>query len=516
MGIIFRSIMPAIAAIALSACQGGSDHMSGSGPGSSTPQRGMLLQSPPVLTATFSPSALLSALSSSAVGQTFLRLSYSPACSISVYHLEYETVDAAGNLTPASGALMVPSGSAGCEGGRPILLYGHGTATDRQYDIASLTASDNGEGLVLAAVFAAQGYIVVAPNYVGYDTSTLAYHPFLDADQQSKDMMDALTAARSALPVAGASATSDGGKLLVSGYSQGGYVAMATQRALESSGINVTAGVFMSGPYALSAFADAVFEGRVNASAVPNFTMLLSSYEHAYGNVYSNASDVAASPYAASLEALLPSKTPLGTLESDGDLPPALFDISPPSAEFASDTPASSPAALAVVFAAGFGNNFLVLNSYRLSYLEDAKAAPDGGFPVIGDGLPPASPMNAFRQDLKENDLRAFAPKAPVLLCGGHDDPTVFFLNTQLMQNYWTAHAPPGGFAVLDVDATPTSADPYANYELGFTAAEALVRAAAIAAGATDGGSAAVLEKYHAGLVAPFCMAAAKAYFDAH
>jgi hypothetical protein len=515
MGNAFRYVWSLAAAMALIACQGGSGH-SGSGGMNSTPQRGALLQTPPSLVATFSTSSLLSALSSSALGQTFLQLSYSPTCSISVYHIEYQTVDPAGNLTPASGALMVPSGGAACQGGRPILLYGHGTATDRQYDIASLTASDNGEGLVLAAVFAAQGYIVVAPNYVGYDTSTLAYHPFLDADQQSKDMMDALTAARSALPVAAASATTDGGELFVSGYSQGGYVAMATQRALESSGVKVTAGVFMSGPYALSAFADAVFEGQPNASAVPNFMMLLSSYQHAYGNVYASASDVASSPYASELETLLPSKTPLGTLESAGDLPSALFDIMPPSAQFASDTPATSPASLATIFAAGFGSNFLVLNSYRLSYLEDALAAPDGGFPVIGSGLPPASPMNAFRQDLKQNDLRAFAPKAPVFLCGGHDDPTVFFLNTQLMQNYWTGNPPPGGFALLDVDANPTSGDPYADYELGFAAAEELVRIAAVAGGATDGGNAAVLEKYHAGLVAPFCMAAAKAYFDAH
>jgi hypothetical protein len=53
-------------------------------------------------------------------------------------------------------------------------------------------------------MFAAEGYIVVAPNYVGYDTSTLGYHPYLNADQQSKDMIDALTAARSALPTADA------------------------------------------------------------------------------------------------------------------------------------------------------------------------------------------------------------------------------------------------------------------------------------------------------------------------
>ena len=31
---------------------------------------------------------------------------------------------------------------------------------------------------------ASQGYIVVAPNYAGYDTSTLTYHPYLVGEQQ--------------------------------------------------------------------------------------------------------------------------------------------------------------------------------------------------------------------------------------------------------------------------------------------------------------------------------------------
>ena len=39
----------------------------------------------------------------------------------------------------------------------------------------------------MAALFASQGYIVVAPDYVGYNGSTLPYHPYLVADQQSKE-----------------------------------------------------------------------------------------------------------------------------------------------------------------------------------------------------------------------------------------------------------------------------------------------------------------------------------------
>jgi hypothetical protein len=505
----------ALAALILGtvACQHGNNDASSVTP--STPQRGTLLQTPPTLVKTYSPSAMLGQLIGSELGQVLLQLTYTPICNVSVYHLEYETVDPSGALTPASGALMVPSGGSNCQGGRPIVLYAHATATDRAYDISNLTAADNGEGLVMAAVFAATGYIVVAPNYVGYDTSTLAYHPFLNADQQSKDMTDALTAARSALPTAAAPATTDGGKLFLNGYSQGGFVSMAAHRALQTAGVSVTASAFMSGPYALSAFGDAIFEGQVNASAVENFVMLASSYQHAYGNIYTNSSDVFNTVYATGIDTLLPSTTPLSTLQSEGKLPTALFSSTPPNPTYAAQTPATTPANLASIFAAGFGPAYLVNNSSRLNYLQDAAAAPDGGVPTLTSGVPPASPANTFRQALKMNDLRDWTPTAPVLLCGGNSDPTVFFFNTTLMQRYWTVTAPATGLSVLDVDDA-TSSDPYARFKTGFAAAVVLVRAAAIAGGATDGGSAAVLAKYHAGLVPPFCLSAAKVFFDGH
>ena len=126
-------------------------------------------------------------------------------------------------------------------------------------------AATNYEGLLLALALTGDGYIVVAPNYAGYDSSALQYHAFLHADQQAADMMDALTAARTALPGIGGL---DGLKLFITGYSQGGYVAMATHRALEAAGVPVTASAPMSGPYALSAFADAVFMGQVGRGAV--------------------------------------------------------------------------------------------------------------------------------------------------------------------------------------------------------------------------------------------------------
>jgi hypothetical protein len=167
------------------------------------------------------------------------------------------------------------------------------------------------------------------------------------------------------------------------------------------------------------------------------------------------------------------------------------------------------------VFAAGFGANFLIANSYRGSYLADAVANPDGGYPTLTDGLPPASPANTLRQALKVNDLRDWSPTAPTLLCAGDSDPTVFYLNTRLMQNYFAANDPAAPVTVLDVDSPVLANDPYASYKNDFQAAKAAVIAAAILGGATDGGASAVLNEYHAGLVPPFCLGAAKQFFDA-
>lgn len=501
----------AIVALAAAATLAGCGGKSGGGAPSmpATPQEGKLLQNPQQ-TGSYSVSDLLSMLSGNSDAAQLLKLAFTPLCTVDVYHMEYETVGGRGEAATASGAIMVPGGpDPSCQGARPVVLYAHGTSTDKSYDIAEI--SSNPEGELLAAVFAAQGYIVVAPNYAGYDTSNLSYHPYLVASQQSHDMMDALSAARSAFPSVGA----DGGsKLFVTGYSQGGYVALATVRAMQTAGISVTAAGPMSGPYALSAFGDAIFEGEVDGGATINFTMIVSAYQHSYGNVYNQPTDVFSPQYAANIASLLPTDTTRSNLYAQGLLPQyALFSDTPPAPQYAAMTPATTPASLAPAFAQGFGPSPLVTNAYRLSYLQDAQAHPDGGFPTTTNDMPPADAANGLRQDLAKNDLRDFDPAGPVLLCGGDNDPEVFYLNTQLMQGYWAAHDPSAQATVLDVDSAAGPNDPYAAIKNGFAVAKAAVAAAAVAGGATDGGQAAVLTDYHAGLVPPFCLYAVEQFF---
>ncbi len=469
-----------------------------------TAQRGDLIGQPQ-LAGTYTPDELLAIAATDDVTQLLLEEILSPDCGIDVYRIDYQTVDPAGNLTPASGALMVPDDSATrCQGARPIVVYAHGTNTDVRFNLSDLESSNNTESLLMAAMFASEGYIVVAPNYVGYDSSTLGYHPYLNGDQQSKDMIDALTAARSALPAANAPNTMDGGQLLVTGYSQGGYVAMATHRALQDAGETVTASAPMSGPYALSAFADAIFQGRVTGGSPVNLTLLLTSYQNVYGNLYASTTDVYEPQYAPDIATLLPSTSSLSDLVAQGQIPDdAIFSSTPPDAAYAGMTPATTPANLAAVFATGFGTDHLLTNAFRLAYLQDADANPDGGFPILTDGLPPATPGHPFRQALKTNDQRAWTPTAPMLLCAGNADPAVLYFNTELMQNYWSSAT---AVTVLDIDSAATSGDPYESQKTAFAVAKELLE--------LTGGDTEVLENYHAGLVAPFCLSAVKSYFD--
>jgi hypothetical protein len=317
------------------------------------------------------------------------------------------------------------------------------------------------------------------------------------------------------MPAAGALITRDSGRLFITGYSQGGYVAMATQRAMQAAGMTVTAAAPMSGPYALAAFFDAVVAGQVNGGAPVFTTLLITGYQKAYGNIYANTTDVFEAQYAGGIESLLPGMTPRSELYAQGKLPQyALFSATPPDPIYADVTPATQPVDLAPVFALGFGNGNLLTNSYRLSYLLDAAAHADGGWPVSSTGVPAAGPQLALRQALALNDLRNWAPSAPTLLCGGDLDPIVFWLNTRLIQNYWLSRQPAvTGFSVLDVDAPVTAADPYSALKNSFALAKAAVALAAVAQGATDGGERAVFEAYHATLVAPFCLAAVRAFF---
>ncbi len=521
-----------LAAVWLAACSGSSTQTSAVNPATT---RGALVENPPLRIASLDAATLQADLAGTASGAQLLQATGNPACGVDFYYLKFWTVGGANESTESSGALMVPTGSAAaCSGPRPIVLYAHGTQTNQAANIADITNPGNSEGALIAAMFAAQGYIVVAPNYAGYDISTLGYHPYLNATQQSEEMIDILAAAKSALPNTLATASSDNGKLFVTGYSQGGYVAMATQRALIAAGTTVTAAAPMSGPYALEAFGDAIFFGSVDLGSTVFAPLVATSYQHEYANIYTATTDIFAPTFASGIDTLLPSTTPIGTIFADGLLPEtALFDNTTPIVTVPNNPQLSAQltAALALpsdpnnpltpLFDVGFGPNFLINNDYRVSYALDAAADPDGALPpsaLPGAPLAAVPPTQTLRLAFYKNDMRNgnWAPNSPTLLCGGDQDPTVYFsVNTGTMAAFWSALVTAGEVSILDLNGTP--AGPFAAIQAGFQQSEqaqlAYYESPAGGSNSLQGAELLLVEGYHVA-VAPFCSLAARAFFS--
>ena len=477
-------------------------------------------------------------------------------CDIKIEKVSYKTKGAAGEDATATAALMLPSGdSADCQGDRPILLYAHGTTTDKAYDFAQVGNPQNsavGEATLIAANFAAQGYIVVAPNYAGYDESDLDYHPYLVAEQQSTDMIDALESARDIIDDeqdnnnTNYTSIEDSGKLFISGYSQGGHVAMATARALEQDGETVTAIAPLSGPYALAAFGDAIFAGNVNLGATRFAPLLAIGLDKKYTDIYDNRSEIFTGNYA---NTQLPSLLSFDDLVDANKLPEfALFERTPNNAVLNALPPSELPFA-----PLGFDNtNYLINTDFRAAFIEDSLANPDGLIPtVMNSGKTAANPQNALRKALKDNDLRGYRPNMPTLLCGGNQDPTVFYdLNTGAVNGLLRAasildpSAKNINVTILDVDATNEDKRPnqpplvmigqasmnswdiqaVANsvqsrfaanvQQVSQTAANRVINNGGTVAQATQAGQAAVLGSYHGELVSTACTQATREFFE--
>ena len=497
-------------------------------------------------TASSTTSKFIKTFSQSQVDSQFgLSNTATPAakCGVTIEKVSYATKGAAGEKTTATAALMLPTGNANdCKGDRPVLLYAHGTTTDKGYDFTQVANVNNaavGESTLIAANYAAQGYIVVAPNYAGYDTSTLDYHPYLVAQQQSTDMVDALDSARAVIDKQQRANNQnyknidDSGKLFIAGYSQGGYVAMATARLLESQNKPVTAIAPSSGPYALAAFGDEIFNGNVNIGASRFAPLLGGGLQAKYGNIYQDKSEIFLEKYT---DAQLPSATEFGALVAAGKLPNnALFQKT-------TDNPVFDGLSKGKLFSILGGyddNDYLIQTAFRAAYVTDAKNNPDGLFAENGNGLPAANPQNNLRKALKDNDLRGYVPTMPTLICGGNQDPTVYFdTNTGAMVKILQAAMVKNpnaklNITVLDVDVDNASSRPdksaftmigqasmntwnanavVTSVQTNFSNSVTAIKDQATAQGTNP--LLAFYSNYHGGLVSPACTQATREFFN--
>ncbi len=164
-----------------------------------------------------------------------------PKNGVRLYAVEYATRGVDGAPVVASGLVIIPI----LAGPRPIVSYQQGMILD-PLDAPSMLRS--GEATAMLHVFAAYGYVVTMPDYIGQGRSP-ARHPFLHAATEASAGIHLLEATRRLcakldVPLSG--------KLFLTGLSQGGHATMALHRLLESGGgTPVTASAPISGPYQL-------------------------------------------------------------------------------------------------------------------------------------------------------------------------------------------------------------------------------------------------------------------------
>ncbi len=374
-----------VALAALAAC-GGSDG----------PIRGSLRENPATLT------TLSAAQIDAATAQLGLQaLTGKAACDVSVVGLNYDTVGPAEQASNVSGVLLLPTGA--CRAPAALVAYGKGTDVQKPRTLAN---PQDGETLLLAAMYAAQGYAVVAPDYLGYARSGFGYHPYLHADSEATTLIDAIRAARQA---AGLLSAPLSGKVFLTGYSQGGHVSMATHRAIErdlQGEITVTGGAHLAGPYNLTG---ALQQTQAIAGYQVFMPFIVTSWQKVYGNLYSPASQAFKAPYDSYIDNLLPSATlDRTTLITTGKLPGA-----------AGETPNQARDAM-----------------FQSSYLANAQSNP-------------AHPLAVAAQ---KNTLLGWTPKSALMLCGGAGDPTV---PPAVHQAPMKADLASRGVTVMSVDVDP-------------------------------------------------------------
>ena len=250
----------AVLTLALAACGGGKsdddkNDNAGNGDGGSTPGQ----PADPSTLGQFQAATLLGTVPLADINEALadkesLLENLQPRYAVTSYRIEYLTMDAKGQSVQASGLVSVPDKPAGSKS--PVLSYQHGTIfRDAE------TPSNNAVASEVSVVMASLGYIVLAPDYVGYGVSRGVPHPYLQSAPMAASVNDFLTAAKTWRSQAG---VFDNQQLFMTGYSEGGYATMAAHRALQASNSphlqQLRVVVPGAGPYNVQATLDSLIE----------------------------------------------------------------------------------------------------------------------------------------------------------------------------------------------------------------------------------------------------------------
>jgi predicted esterase len=213
---------------------------------------------------------------------------------VEVLSVNYYTIDGAGGQIIVSGAMLVPQGV----NDLPLLSMQHGTETKRDL-VASVSPGNSVEGII-GLVTASMGYMTVVPDYPGFGVSNVM-HPYMQANSLVPCVVDFMRACKSWC--LNNQITLDG-RVFLSGYSEGGYVTLLTQKTIEeqyATEFDLTAVAPSAGPYDLAGMTDTIFND--DAYGTPAYVAyFITAYNKTYG--WNRLDDFFNAPYATMMTTL--------------------------------------------------------------------------------------------------------------------------------------------------------------------------------------------------------------------
>ncbi len=164
-----------------------------------------------------------------------------PKYDVDVYVVTYTSKKINYSQDTASGVLAIPVDTTKSF---PLLTFGHGTLSDRS---ESPTLSEDMR--FVSALLASYGYNCIIPDLIGFGVSK-GLHPYLNPESEAWACMDMIYATKELSNEVNFNINNQN---FVTGYSQGGHVAMALSEAIQNDpNLKLTASVPMSGPYSIS------------------------------------------------------------------------------------------------------------------------------------------------------------------------------------------------------------------------------------------------------------------------
>ncbi len=328
------------------------------------------------------------------------------------YKIPYTTTDEQGNSVKVSGLMVIPTGvpDAMKQAGFSVVSDDHDTImanTDAPTVRATNNSAPEGAPVILTSLYA---FVTLQPDYIGFGDSVEHYHPFLLKKSAANATVDFINAARK---FASENGINLNGQLFLTGYSEGGYAALATLEKIEQDGkLQVTLAAPMAGPYDMNQTA----MGQLSQDVLP-IPSYVAYVAYAYTLSYNqDLSSVFNEPYDSQVETLF-----------DGSLARPEIDPQLPNA-----------------------TDGLIDPDFRYDFL--------------------TNPYNWLREATLENNVNEWGPKTPVKLVHCLGDNVVPFPMAQLAEATMNAYgAADVSIVPVEVAVTqdPATALRYNHFECG-------------------------------------------------